>query len=165
MTKNATKMKKSVSILMVILTLMSVFAVFAVPASAAMTSSGTQARTITVTTKANWLVPGSESITLSQNKGTCVEENYNFFTGQTTRKTSKQYGEWDITVRATDGSHTYSKTLTGGSIKLNLKPNKTYKITVSWDSQAAIFKALDKGNYSSYPTWKVKSTWKVSSYY
>ena len=80
MTKTTTKMKKSISILMVVLTLMSIFAVFAVPASAATTSSGTQTRTITVTTKGNWLVPGSESITLSQNKGTCVEENYNFFT-------------------------------------------------------------------------------------
>ena len=135
------------------------------PASAATCSSGTQSRTITVTTKANYWFPGSESITISQIKGTCVKETYNIFSGKTTRKSSSQYGEWDITVRATDGSHTFSKSLTGSSIKLNLKPNKTYKITITWDSQAAIFKTLDKGNYTSYPTWRVKSTWKVSNYY
>ena len=136
-----------------------------IPVSAATSSSGTQSRTITVTTKANWWVSGSESITIGQSKGTCVKENYNIFTGKTTRKSSSQYGEWDITVRATDGSHTYSKSLTGSSIKLNLKPNKTYKITITWDSQAAIFKTLNKGNYTSYPAWRVKSTWKVSNYY
>lgn len=136
-----------------------------IPASAATCSSGTTSRTITVTTKANYWVPGSESITLSQSKGTCVKENYNIFTGKTTRKTSNQYGEWDIVVQATDGSHTYKKSLTGSSIKLELKPNKTYKITVTWDTQAEFFKELDKGNYTSFPTWRVKSTWKVSNYY
>ena len=136
-----------------------------IPASAATCSSGTQSRTITVTTKANYWLPGSESITIGQSKGTCVKETYNIFSGKTTRKSSSQYGEWDITVRATDGSHTFSKSLRGSSIKLNLKPNKTYKITITWDSQAAIFKTLDKGNYTSYPTWRVKSTWKVSNYY
>lgn len=136
-----------------------------IPAFAATSSSGTQSRTITVTTKANYWLPGSESITIGQSKGTCVKETYNIFSGKTTRKSSSQYGEWDITVRATDGSHTFNKSLTGSSIKLNLKPNKTYKITITWDSQAAFFKTLDKGNYTSYPTWRVKSTRKVSSYY
>ena len=136
-----------------------------IPAFAATCSSGTQTRTITVTTKANYWIPGSESITIGQSKGTCVKETYNFFTGRTTRKSSTQYGEWDITVRATDGSHTFSKTLTGSSIKLNLKPNKTYKITLTWDSQAVMIKTVGKGNFTSYPTWRVKSTWKVSNYY
>lgn len=136
-----------------------------IPASAATRSSGTQSRTITVTTKANYWLPGSESITIGQSKGTCVKETYNVFSGKTKRKSSNEYGEWDITVRATDGSHTFTKSLRGSSIKLNLKPNKTYKITVTWDSQAAIIKTLDKGNYTSYPTWRVKSTWKVSNYY
>lgn len=136
-----------------------------IPASAATCSSGTQSRTITVTTKANYWIPGSESVTLSQSKGTCVKRNYNILTGKTKTKTSKQYGEWDIDVTAIDGSHSFKKSLTGSSIKLNLKPNKTYKITVRWDSQAAIFKTLDKGNYTAYPTWRVKSTWKVSNYY
>jgi hypothetical protein len=135
------------------------------PAAAATYSSGTQTRTITVKTKANYWIPGSESITISQAKGTCVAKSYNFITRKTTTKTTKQYGTWIINVRSTDGRDSYSKRLTGSSIKLNLKPNKTYTITITWDSQAAFFKTLDKGNYTSYPTWKVKSTWKVSDCY
>lgn len=95
-----------------------------VPASAATYSSGTQTRTITVVTKSNYWIFGSESITLSQSKGTCVKKSYNLFTGKTKNTTSKQYGEWDIVVKATDGSHTFKKTLTGSSVKLNLKPTK-----------------------------------------
>lgn len=136
-----------------------------VPASAATYSSGTQTRTITVVTKSNYWIFGSESITLSQSKGTCVKKSYNLFTGKTKNTTSKQYGEWDIVVKATDGSHTFKKTLTGSSVKLNLKPNKTYRITVTWDRNAAILKGLSKGSYTAFPTWRVKSTWKVSNYY
>ena len=161
MTKTKRIFSSVIALAMVFCTLFAM----SIPASAATCSSGTKSRTITVTTKANWLKPGSESITLSQSKGTCVKENYNIFTGKTTRKTSNQYGEWDIVVSATDGSHTFKKSLTGSSIKLNLKPNKTYKITVTWDTQAEFFKELDKGNYTSFPTWRVKSTWKVSNYY
>ena len=158
------KTKFFTSIIALLMILCSLFTMY-LPVSAATYSSGIQTRTITVTTKANYWVPGSESITLSQNKGTCAKTNYNIFTGKTTKKTSNQYGEWDIIVKATDGSHTFKKSLTGSSIKLNLKPNKTYKITITWDHQAAIFKEIDKGNYTSYPTWRVKSTWKVSSCY
>ncbi len=136
-----------------------------VPASAATCSSGTQTRTITVKTKANYWIPGSESVTLSQAKGVCTKYTYNPFNGRTSTKTSNQYGKWNVVAKATDGSHTLKKTLSGSSVKLNLKPNKTYKITVSWDHQAEIFKELDKGNYTRFPTWKVKSTWKVSSYF
>ncbi len=161
MTKTKRIFSSVIAIALVLCTLFTI----SFPASAATSSYGTQTRTITVSTKANYWYPGSESITIGQSKGTCVKENYNIFTGKTTRKTSNQYGEWDITVRATDGSHSFSKTLTDGSIKLNLKPNKTYKITISWDSQAATFKSISKGNYTSYPTWRVKSTWKVSNYY
>ena len=136
-----------------------------IPASAATRSYGIRTQTITVKTKANYWIPGSESITLSQSKGTCVKETTNPFTGKTSRKPSNQYGEWDIVVKATDGSHTFKRSLTGSSVKLNLKPNKTYKITVTWDSQAVFFKELKKGPFVSYPTWKVKSTWKVSNCY
>lgn len=98
--------------------------VMSILASTATSSSGTQSRTITVTTRANYWLPGSEYITIGQSKGTCVKENYNIFTGKTTRKSSSQYGEWDIIVRATDGSHTFSKSLIGSSIKLKLLENE-----------------------------------------
>lgn len=138
---------------------------FVSPVMAATSSYGTQTRTITVTTKANWFIPGSESITLSQTKGTCVEDTYNIFTGKWSSKTSKVYGDWDIVATATDGSHTVRKNLSGSSVKINLKPNKTYKITVSWDYASNTITQLDKGSFKSYPTWRVKSTYKVSSCY
>lgn len=165
MTKTATKMKKSVSILMVVLTLMSVFAVFAVPASASTTSSGTQTRTITVTTKGNWFIPGSESITLKQTKGTCEKTTTNWFTGKKSTKVSQEYGTWNIVAQATDGSHSVRKTLSGGSVKIPLKPDKTYKITVTWNSMIGMGIEVAKGDFVRLPSWKVSSTYKVSSYY
>lgn len=151
-----TRTKKIITSLIAVMMVFSMLFAMAVPVSAATRSSGKQTRTITVTTKANYWYPGSESITLSQTKGVCT--NYR-------GKTSKQYGDWDITVRATDGSHTFTKNFNGSSIKLNLKPNKTYQITVSWDSQGNYITQLGKGNFTTLPTWRVKSTWKVSSYY
>lgn len=150
-----------IAIVMITCTLFSIN----VPTFAATSSSGTKTRIITVFTKSNYWVPGSESITLSQTKGTCVKEVYNPFTCKTKTSTSRQYGEWDITVKALDGSHTFKKSLTGSSIKLNLKPNKTYIITITWDTQAEFFRELNSGNYTSFPTWYVKSTWKVSKLY
>lgn len=159
---NVKKIASSVIVFTLILS--TIFSLF-IPASAATYGSGTRTGTITVTTKANYWVPGSESITLSQTKGTCRLEKYNFFTGKTKVKTSKAYGEWDIVARSTDGGHTVKATLRNGSVKLKLKPNKTYKISVSWDHTAATLTSLSKGNYTSYPSWRVSGTWKVSSYY
>ena len=150
------------------LVVVALFSCMILPASAATTSSGTSSRTITVVTKSNWSYPGSESITLSQSKGTFTYSKTNWL-GQETGKTGSKtaYGTWKITVSATDGSHTYSKTWNDGSIKLTLKSNKTYKITITYDGTQDIFRALDYRNFrwSKYPSWRVSSTWKVSSYY
>lgn len=146
------------AILLVVLT---IFTMFSTTAFAATSSSGKRTQTITVSTKANWLKPGSESITLKQTKGTRQETNP--FTGKV--KSKNCYGEWDIVAKSTDGKHTVKTTLKDGSKKINLKPNKTYKITVTWDSQADIFDSLDHGNFSKLPTWRVSSTYKVSSCY
>ena len=132
------------------------FSLSTVSASAATTSSGTQTRTITVQTKANYWIPGAESITIGQTKGVLQKRN---------GKTCNEYGMWNISVRATDGSDSYKKNLTDGSIKLKLKPNKTYVITISWDSGSETIKNVGGKHYTKYPTWKVKSTWKVSNYY
>ncbi len=146
-----------VSIAMIVCTLFCM----SIPTSAATNSSGTKTRTITVTTKANWWIPGSESITLKQTKGTCSVTP--LFAKKA--KVSSVYGCWDVVATATDGSHTVRKNFDGSSVKLNLKPNKTYIITISWDDQASFLRTANKGNWTAYPTWKVKSTWKVSSYY
>lgn len=157
--------KKVLAMFLVIIT---IFSCMVLPASAATNSSGTSTQTITVVTKSNWLYPGSESITLSQSKGTFTYSKTNWL-GQETGKTGSksEYGTWKISVAATDGSHSFSKTWSDGSIKLNLKPNKTYEITISYDSYQDIFRGIDYRNFrwTKYPNWRVSSTWKVSNYY
>lgn len=160
-----TATKRVTSLALAFILLLSAFFTTGTPASAATSSSGTSTRVITVSTKANYWIPGSSSITLSQTKGTCQKKTYNIFTGKTNVKNSKVYGEWDIVAKATDGSHTVKKSLTGSSVKISLKPNKTYKVTVTWDHGANTITQISKGNFISYPTWKVKSVYKVSNYY
>lgn len=156
-----TRSKPLSRVMAIMMIVISVFTMFSSTATAATSSSGTSTRTITVVTKANWWKPGSESITLSQTKG--VRSEKNVWTGKT--KTKKCYGTWKIVATSTDGKHTIKKTWDDGSIKLNLKANKTYRITVTWDSQADIFDTLDHGSFTTMPTWRVKSVYKVSNYY
>lgn len=148
-----------------ILAIVTIFACMVIPADAATYSSGTATRTITVVTGSNWAYPGSESVTISQSKGTFT---YNKRTWSGSKALSKNdYGTWDITVVSTDGTHRFSKTMKGSSIKLNLRPNKTYRITVSYDSYQDIFRGLDYSGmrWTRYPSWRVSSTWKVRSCY
>ncbi len=154
------------SVLACVMMLCTLFVVTPITASAAVSSYGTTAtRTITVKTKANWWIPGSESITLKQTKGTCEKTTTNIITGKKSKKVSKEYGTWIIVACATDGSDTVRKTLSGSSVKINLKPNKTYKITVTWKNNIANGIQVAKGSFTQFPTWKVSSTYKVSSYY
>lgn len=157
------KAKRISCFVLAVLMLVSTMIAMIVPSSAATSSNGKKSVTITVTTQANWWRPGSESITLSQTKGTC--QVYNYLTRKT--YTSKVYAEWDISVKATDGSHSYSKNWKNGSITLNLKPNKTYKITITWDETANILRTIGagKGDFTTLPTWKVSKTHKCSNYY
>lgn len=150
-------------IIALFLAIISIFSITIVAASAATSSSGKSTRTITVSTKANWLKPGSESITLGQKKGVCTGTKYTVKL-KAKKVTSNQYGIWDVVAKSTDGTHTVRGTLKGSSLKVNLKPNKTYKITVSWSSQNT-FTELDKGTFTTLPSWWVKSTNKVTSYY
>lgn len=157
--------KKAFAMFLVIIT---IFSCMVLPASAATSGNRNTSYTLTVTTKANWWYPGGESITLSQSKGTFQYSKTNWLgqeTGQTATKTA--YGTWRISVRATDGSHSFSKTLSGSSVKLNLKANKTYQITIRYDGTMDTFKALDYRNFrwTKHPSWRVSGTWKVSSYY
>lgn len=155
-------------IIAIFLAVITVLSCIVLPAGAATSGNRSTSYTLTVVTKASWWYPGGESITLSQSKGTFEYSKTNWW-GQETGKTgTKQaYGTWDITVRATDGSHYYTKTLTGGSIKLNLKANKTYKITITYDSTPDLIRAMDYRNFHwvKHPSWRVSGTWKVSSYY
>ena len=165
MLKVKSKMLVIVSVFIMCVMLMFTFFVPTVSASAATSSSGTRTQTITVITKANWWLPGSESITLQQTQGVCKKTTTNWLTGKKSTKTSKEYGTWHIIAKATDGSHTVKKTLSGKSVKINLKPNKTYAISVDWSEMIAMGIEVSKGNFTLLPTWRVSSTWKVDRYY
>ena len=158
--------KKVFSGVFVLVMLFCTLFAISVPASAATYSSGTQTRTITVVTKSNYWIFGSESIALSQSKGTCVKKSYNLFLYRKDQKDGEQTA-WRVGYRGqSDRWKSYlQKTLTGSSVKLNLKSNKTHRIPATWDRNAAVLKGLSKGPYTFFPTWRVKSTWKVSSCY
>lgn len=160
-------MKKIISILLAIAICVSCVAMMTISASAATCSSGTSTQTITVNTKSAYYYPGSSSITLSQTKGVVTYDKVNWKGQVTGNGTAKYYGTWNISVKATDGSDSFSKTLSGSSVKINLKPNKTYKITVTYNWYVDTIIMIDHVNsrWTKYPSWKVSSTWKVSSYY
>ena len=153
-----TTTKRTVSLILALTMVLSMLIAMVIPTSAATRSNGTSTQTITVTTKSNWLYPGSESITLSQTKGTLTQKNIY------TNKAFQSYGVWNISCRSTDGTHSFTEVLDGSSIKLNLKRDKTYKITVSWNEISTNFLSAGKGSFITYPSWRVKSTHKVSSY-
>lgn len=157
-------MTKKFSTLIAIVMVICTFFSMASPAFAATSSSGTGTQIITVTTKADYSRPGSESITLKQTKGVCEKKTWSFIRRCYKMKQSERYAIWNISVEATDGSHTFSKTLSGGSLKLYLKPNKTYEITVKWSLNNNTID-IENGCFTSYPTWRISSTNKVSSYY
>lgn len=157
--------KKTLALILAIITILSCILL---PANAATCSSGTRTRTITVKTKANWACPGSESITLAQSKGKFSYAETTWYGAETGKtKTKTEYATWKISVASTDGSHSYSRTWCSKSIKLNLKPNKTYHITISYDGLQDVFRELDyrRFRWNYYPSWSVRSTWKVSRCY
>lgn len=158
-----TKTKRICALLMSLVLAFSMAFSTAISASAATSSRGTKTQVIYVETKANWWIPGSESITLSQTKGTRTATTYTL-TGKTKTKNTSCYGTWDVVAVATDGSHTVKGTLSGGSLKLKLKPNKAYEITITWNSDKDMINSISKGGFSKLPTWKVSSTYKVSYY-
>jgi hypothetical protein len=148
--------KRTISIMLTAAIMLTTLLALMIPTSAATRSNGIQTQTITVTTKANWLYPGAESITLSQTKGLLVGNAFS-------KKSTWCYGNWDIVAKSTDGKHTVKAELNNGSVKIKLKPDKTYNITVAWDSDESFFRTVNKGGFISYPTWTVKSTHKATA--
>lgn len=161
-------MKIIKKIIALTLIVVSILSCSAIAANAATSGNRDATYTMTVTTKANWWIPGGESITISQTKGTFKYSKTDFW-GNETGKTGSgtAYGSWTVSARATDGSHYTSKSLGGKSVKLDLKPNKTYKVTIRYIS------VIDDGYATKYhkfhwtqrPQWRVSKTWKVSNYY
>lgn len=144
------KTKRLISILLVVTFL---FAIFAIPASAAKSGSNKTAN-IYVTTKANWLKAGSESITLTPKAGV-MKNNVKFNNCSWTVKVYK-YGT---------GTTKYLTLKGNSSLKINLDRNASYQITVT---PTASYKAICEINKAgtgikTYPSWYVSSTNKISS--
>ena len=127
----------------------------------AATSGSTGSSSIHVETKANWLKPGSESITLKQNKAT-----YSYKNIWGTRKTASIYPTYNIKIYNVTTGKTTNKTWKDSSIKLNLDRNCTYNITVSYDFNSTWLRSDCKlSSYTSNPYWYVSKTNKVSVCY
>lgn len=157
-------MKKSFKKLTVIFSLcfLAMLMAFAVPSQSHAAKNGTTGTSkITVQTKANWLIPGGESITLGNNKVTIS------YTSWGKQKTKKIYPTYKVKATATDGSHKISKTMSGSSLKLSLKRNKTYTVTVTYDHIGTWldYANLRNAKMNGNPYWWVKSTYKVSNCY
>jgi len=160
-----TKTKRIVSAFFCLIMLLSAFSSFGFSASAA-TYGGAKSASITVTTKANYWYPGASSVTLKQEKQTL---NYKALIGNKTKAKTGYYGCYNITVYNITKNKTNSVYWGGGKTKkITLDPNCTYRITVKYNSNAtAIFTQQPLGyrwKSTSNPSWRVNSTWKVSSY-
>lgn len=167
MIKTNSFFKKIMAIILAMTALVTTFT-FGTATAQAATSGTTGSRTITVNTKSVYYYPGSSSITLKQDKCTLTWKS---LFGKKTKETSGYYGCYIITICNVTDNETVTKKWNGKkSITLSLKGNKTYKITVSYDSYNSYYKLMGAqpkgyGNYSGYsPRWSVSGSWKVADY-
>ncbi|MCD8197446.1 MAG: hypothetical protein LUE24_09850 [Lachnospiraceae bacterium] len=135
----------------------------------AATTGGTDTKTITVKTQSNWYKPGSESITLRQNKQTITYKNVS---GKA-KEITGYYGYYTITVYNKTDNKTSTVYWKGGkTYKISLGRDKTYSIKVAYNASQTNLKALAampktgwrNMSYTS-ASWYVSSTCKVSSYH
>ena len=111
--------------------------------------------TFTVTTKSNW---GSNDLSITQNKGKAWTN--------TMGSQYDAYGLYKVTYTNKDGKEK-TKYFTDDKVKLDLKPNQTYTVTVKAYDRTSINEVrsydthyLFKGGFGS---WKTAPTWKVSA--
>lgn len=161
------KLKRAISIMLAIVVLVGCLTATA----SASTFGGQNTRTITVTTKSNYWIPGSSSITLKQKAAT---ETYAKLTNSSKTKTKAVNAYYTVSYEAVSGKyagkHSGTVTFSGTSKKINLKPDTTYKITVSFDYSRTMTRELSQPfGYSwkkcSGHSWWVSSTYKVSACY
>lgn len=159
---NNTKRIRSIFITLFIL--ISAFMSLTLSASAQTSGSGPKTGTIYVTTKANYLLPGQSSITISQTAGT-------MYSNPAHTGTFSQYGYYKIVATPQSGSSTsvVRTALSGSSVKINLAANTVYKVTVSWDSCAPQNIVGTSWWYTgcgwkTYPSWRVSGSWKCTYY-
>lgn len=148
-------------IISLVLAVAVIVGVFCMPAHAA-TCGGGGTQTIHATTSAHWGYPGSESITLKQNKQTYTYRTWGLFKGWYD-KTGSGYPVYYVTVynNTTRRTEYSNKKFSGSSLKLNLKTYSDYTITVRHDSNATWLN--NDCNWSGSGWWWVSSSHKVDS--
>lgn len=161
MTLTKVNLKKALSVLLAMITLLTLMSIAPFSASAATSGTKSSSSTITVRTKSNYWYPGSSSITLKQSK---CKYTYKNTWGKT--KTASGYADFKINVYCTNTGKSFTKRLDSSSEKIKLDPNKTYKITVSYDSMGTWLNLNGRTpTWKQTPSWRVSGTWKLSSYY
>lgn len=158
-----TKARKTfASVIAMLLAILSLTSVLVLPASAA-TSGGENTRTINVQTYSDWSRPGSESITLKQNKCTYTYQALKGFKWVT--KTGSMYPYYRITIKNNTNGKTTTKTWHSASIKLSLNRNSSYTITVAYDWQNTWLSSnCNANNWKNSPSWWVSATHKASAW-
>ena len=126
--KKQNNLKRAIVVFLILVTCISMMSVTA----SAATSGSTNSRTIYVRTTANWSRPGSESITLRQNKCKYSYQKMSWFRWVT--KTASMYPNYTIKIKNMDTNRVTTKNWSSSSIKLNLDRNTNYQVTVSYNS-------------------------------
>lgn len=127
----------------------------------AATSGKMNKTTITVTTNSKWSLL-SPYIKLQQNK---AEYTYTKF-GKT--KTGSMYGVFNVTIKDCNTGKVTTKKFDGKTLKISLKRNTTYKITVAYDStkmQIKTYCKMTNFKWKTTPNWWVSKAVRVSNYY
>ena len=163
------RIRKTISVILAVLTILLTLCIGNLSTSAA-TSGSINNRTITVTTKANYFLPGASSITLKQSKGTYTYTTTNWFGKKSKPKTGSCYGYYYVTANPISGKGKRKcEVFCGASKTIKLDTNTTYAITVSYNSTATWLNSnctkCGDQSWKSTPQWRVSSTWKVSNYY
>ena len=161
-----TKKRFFSKIMAIFFCVLTLFSVSSMSASAS-TWGGSGSSTVYVSTKANYWYPGASSVTLKQEKQTLT---YKKLMGSKTKTKKGYYGCYNIKVYNVTKNKTSNVYWGGGQTKkISLDPNCNYRITVTYNStNTALFTSAPLGyswKSSSNPSWKVSSTWKLSSYY
>lgn len=152
-----TTVKKSAftKVLAMLLALIAISSAMIIPASAA-TSGSTNTRTIYVQTNADWRYPGSESITLKQNK--CQYYYQTLKNWKWVTKTASMYPYYKVTITNNSTGSSTTKTWHSSSMKIKLNRNTSYTITVAYDSTGTWL-----GSNSKLNSWKTSPYWWVSA--
>lgn len=143
--KKQNNLKRAIVVFLILVTCISMMSVTA----SAATSGSTNSRTIYVRTTANWSRPGSESITLRQNKCKYSYQKMSWFRWVT--KTASMYPNYTIKIKNMDTNRVTTKNWSSSSIKLNLDRNTNYQITVSYNSMTTWLSSNSRFSTGSIP--------------